>query len=250
MGWSGKEKQTFRDAILDAYRDYGRLKIFVRDELDWALPEISQDPSLQIVTFELIEWAESRGELDRVLNLFLAANPKCSHLRSVCRDSAPNSGPFIYGPAITPEGFYGRSPLIREIKTRIGGVTPQCVNVVGMRRAGKSSLLRLIAEDSGQFFSEDCQPLIVNLDLSDRRFQSPDGIQEGLRAGIMEQGVRSPWPENCDDPFVFGEGLERLREEGRRLVVLLDEFEAIAQHLAAFQGWGEDWRAKARRLPG
>jgi hypothetical protein len=30
-----------------------------------------------------------------------------------------------------------------------------------------------------------------------------------------------------------------------RLIVMLDEFEAIASRLEQFQGWGEDWRSKA-----
>ena len=137
--------------------------------------------------------------------------------------------------------------LFRSVRGRIGGVNPQCVNVVGMRRAGKSSLLRLIAEDSGQFFAGGCKPLVVSLDLTNACFHSPAGIQEGLRRGIAAaMKGRSPWAENAgDDPFVFEDGLRGLRDQGWRLVVLLDEFEGIKQHLEAFQGWGEDWRAKA-----
>jgi hypothetical protein len=37
--------------------------------------------------------------------------------------------------------------------------------------------------------------------------------------------------------------LEALRDRGVRLIVMLDEFEAIASE--RFQGWGEDWRSKA-----
>ena len=258
MGWSNGEKQKFRDALQDAYRSYDALKVFVQDAMGWALPRISEHPSLDIVAFELIEYAEAQVELDRLWRKFQAANPNQPCVRDIPipstdrpqrRQAAPNgSEPFVYGPAIAPDGFYGRSRLIRDMSSRIGGVNPQCVNVVGMRRVGKSSLLRLIAEDnSGRFFDGDCRPLVVSLDLTNACFHSPAGIQEGLRRGIaVAMKGRSPWAENAgDDPFVFEDGLRGVRDQGWRLVVLLDEFEGIKQHLEAFQGWGEDWRAKA-----
>jgi hypothetical protein len=68
---------------------------------------------------------------------------------------------------------------------------------------------------------------------------------EGLRRGIMrEQQGREPWSQDeNDDPWAVQDGLEALRDSGVRLIVMLDEFEAIASE--KFQGWGEDWRSKA-----
>ncbi|MEM6503110.1 MAG: effector-associated domain EAD1-containing protein [Cyanobacteria bacterium P01_C01_bin.89] len=241
MTWSNRRKQNFRDELTDAYRSYAELRMFVHDALGESLPNIAaENQRLDIVAFLLIEWAEARRTLNALWQAFIEANPNRAS------GSSDRSYPFVYGPAIAPEGFYGRSRLIREVRSRIGGVNPQCVNVVGMRRAGKSSLLRLIGEDSGQFFSGNCQPLVVSLDLTNACFHCPAGIQEGLRREIATKVGRSPWAENAgDDPFVFEDGLRGLRDQGWRLVVLLDEFEGIKQHLEAFQGWGEDWRAKA-----
>jgi hypothetical protein len=82
--------------------------------------------------------------------------------------------------------------------------------------------------------------------LQDRgRFSSPAGVVEGLRRGIMrEQQGRVPWSQDeNDDPWAVQDGLEALRDRGVRLIVMLDEFEAIASE--RFYGWGEDWRSKA-----
>jgi hypothetical protein len=54
------------------------------------------------------------------------------------------------------------------------------------------------------------------------------------------------WPtsEQLTD-WEFVDGLKRLRNSDYRLIVMLDEFEQIGQHLEAFQDWGSDWRAKS-----
>ncbi|MEA5479553.1 serine protease [Pseudanabaena galeata UHCC 0370] len=78
--------------------------------------------------------------------------------------------PFQYGAPVSPDRFYGRVSAIADIKNRIGAISAQCVNIVGLRRGGKSSFLRYIKERPQVFFQDSQQPLIVSLDLQDRRF--------------------------------------------------------------------------------
>jgi transcriptional regulator with XRE-family HTH domain len=154
--------------------------------------------------------------------------------------------PFIYGDPVPPEKFYGRRAARLDVKNRIGAVTSQSINIVGFRRIGKTSLLRYIQGRPTEFIAAERKPMIVILDLQDRgRFSSPAGVVEGLRRGIMrEQQGREPWSQDKnDDPWAVQDGLEALRDSGVRLIVMLDEFEAIASE--KFQGWGEDWRSKA-----
>jgi transcriptional regulator with XRE-family HTH domain len=156
------------------------------------------------------------------------------------------SNPFIYGDPVPPEKFYGRRSAVLDVKNRIGAVTAQSINIVGFRRIGKTSLLRYIQGRPAEFIAAERKPMIVSLDLQDRgRFSSPSGVIEGLRRGIMrEQRGRVPWSqEENDDPWAVQDGLEVLRDSGVRLIVMLDEFEAIASE--RFYGWGEDWRSKA-----
>jgi hypothetical protein len=154
--------------------------------------------------------------------------------------------PFDYGTPVSPERFYGRKQAILEVKNRIGAISSQSINIVGMRRNGKTSLLRLIGERTEKFFQPQQKPLIVTLDLQSPKFHTPEGIIEGLRREILKQTGTEPWRQDVnDDPFEVEDGFIWLRDRGYRLIVILDEFEGIIRHLELFQEWGEDWRAKA-----
>jgi hypothetical protein len=156
------------------------------------------------------------------------------------------TNPFEYGPAVSPERFYGRADQRADIKGRIGSVAAQCISIVGLRRSGKSSLLRYVRERIGEFCSPDQQALLVSIDMQDQRFHTPAGLLEGLRRAIERQIGAASWRSDQNgDPWAVNEGLEALRDGGRRLVVLIDEFERIGARLDQFQDWGEDWRAKA-----
>ncbi len=156
--------------------------------------------------------------------------------------------------AIESEKFYGRQQAKLEVKNRLGAIASQSVNIVGLRRIGKTSLLRYIRSNPTEFIQPKRQPLIVSLDLQSNPVSTPAGIVEGLRRGIMRQQGKEPWKQDeNENDWAVQDGLEALRDRGVRLIVMLDEFEAIgrsphsvnASRLAQFQGWGEDWRSKA-----
>ena len=154
--------------------------------------------------------------------------------------------PFQYGAPVSPDRFYGRVSAIADVKNRIGAISAQCVNIVGLRRSGKSSFLRYIKERPQVFFQDSQQPLIVLLDLQDRKFHDPYGLMEGLRRGIKAQVGTAPWGRGDNiDPYEVEDALLELRDEGYRLIVILDELESIGYRLDKFQDWGEDWRSKA-----
>ena len=154
--------------------------------------------------------------------------------------------PFDYGTPVSPDRFYGRRQAIADVRNRIGGMSAQCINIVGLRRNGKSSLLRYIQEKTDVFVQPSQHPLIVTLDLQDRKFHTPAGLLEGLRRGIARSNGEAPWSkQDNEDPFEVEDGLRRLCDRNQRLIILLDEFEAIGHHLDQFQAWGSDWRAKA-----
>ena len=76
MAWSRKEKKKFRLALVETYRTYKKLEIFVADELDERLEAIvpsSQD--LDAAAFDLIEWADAKGSLGRLYGAFCDENP-------------------------------------------------------------------------------------------------------------------------------------------------------------------------------
>jgi transcriptional regulator with XRE-family HTH domain len=157
--------------------------------------------------------------------------------------------PFIYGDPVPPEKFYGRRQAILEVKNRIGAIASQSVNIVGLRRIGKTSLLRYIRSNPTEFIQQEQQPLIVSLDLQSHPVSTPAGIVEGLWRRIMRQQGKEPWKQDeNEDDWAVQDGLEALRDRGVRLIVMLDEFEAISSRWEQFQGWGEDWRSNAGRI--
>ena len=154
--------------------------------------------------------------------------------------------PFQYGSPVSPDRFYGRVSAIADVKNRIGAISAQCVNIVGLRRSGTSSLLRYIKERPDNFFHKSQQPLIVLLDLQDARFHKPAGIMEGLRQNLKRQMGVEPWARvDNDDPYAVEDSLLDLKNRGYRLIVMLDEFEKVDIRLDLFQDWCEDWRSKA-----
>ncbi len=176
--------------------------------------------------------------------------PEIALLNKQLHQSKPKGdNPFEYGLPVPPQRFYGRRKEILEIKNRIGAISPQCANLVGLRRNGKTSLLRYIKERTSEFCSPRQKPLVVPLDLTNGNFHTPEGIIEGLRRGIHKLTGNYPWSnEDNKDGYKVEEGLQDLVDQKYRLIILLDEFEAIASkkdRLELFQGWGEDWRSKA-----
>ena len=156
-----------------------------------------------------------------------------------------DKNPFVVGPVVPPEQLCGRRDQIMSIRDRIGGISPQCISIVGFPRSGRSSLLRYVRERRKEFCTDDQQPLIVALSLRDPRFHTPEGITEGLRRGIEQATGKTPWQADTNDPWAIDNGLQALRDSGRRLIVLLDHFEQIGARLEEFKHWGDDWREKA-----
>jgi hypothetical protein len=170
-------------------------------------------------------------------------NPQDTEIESD-RTGQLSMNPFIFGDPVPPEKFYGRQQAILEVKNRIGAIASQSVNIVGLRRIGKTSLLQYIRSNPTEFIQPEQQPLIVSLDLQGNPVSTPAGIVEGLRRGIMREQGKEPWKQDeNEDDWAVQDGLEALRDRGVRLIVMLDEFEAISSRLEQFQGWGEDWRS-------
>ncbi|MGA1132917.1 MAG: hypothetical protein ACO31I_11735, partial [Prochlorotrichaceae cyanobacterium] len=183
---------------------------------------------------EIQPYAEEKARLE--------AGPKSVPAVTLCPRDGVN--PFNFGSPVSPEKFYGRSVAIMEVKNRIGAITAQSVNLVGLRRMGKTSFLHYIQGRSEVFFQPSQRPLMILLDLQDQRFQTPEGLLEGVRRSLTRATGQEPWTA-ADNQDSVVDGLENLRNRGDRLIVILDEFEAIGQRLEAFQGWGDDWRSKA-----
>lgn len=80
---SGQEKEKLTKAILDAYRDKGSLKMMLSFKLDKNLDEIAGEDNLQLVVFNLIEWAESQGKLKKLIEGACESNSGNKNLQGI-----------------------------------------------------------------------------------------------------------------------------------------------------------------------
>jgi hypothetical protein len=160
------------------------------------------------------------------------------------RTDKPN--PFTYGgKPVSADRFYGRKEVLKFVSDRLRKGTS--VNLVGLRRSGKTSLLRYLMDDRFKASLDEAEKTIfVFLDLSTAAFATPVDLIEGLRRGIGKKIGKEPWRnEENGDAWAVQEGLEDVRDRGWRVMVLMDEFEAIERKLDLFQDWACDWRSKA-----
>lgn len=152
--------------------------------------------------------------------------------------------PFECGNPVPPDRFYGRHNAIRDVKDRIGSISSQSINIVGLRRSGKTSLIRYIQERQQEFFTPHQKPIVVTINFHNRQYQTYEGIYEGLRRGIKKAIGKEPWHKDFNDnPFETQDGLSDIRDEGYRLIVVFDEFETVAKRSDFLHSWDEDWRA-------
>jgi serine/threonine-protein kinase len=138
--------------------------------------------------------------------------------------------PYLNRVAIRdPKQFYGRRREISKIFSRIGASRPQSISVVGDRRIGKSSLLNQIyhSEIRAQHLDPSVPYVFLFVDLQQRRHIGPEDLFRelfgGLADAVDEELVAGVEPTFDGVRRVLG----RLRQAGRRLVVLFDEFDAV-----------------------
>lgn len=221
-------------------------KLAMRDNKRWRYQDVADAVNVASKTVE--RFFRREQAIDEGIARMICALLNVEFADVVEKTKADSFGqssgnPFNFGSPVSPDRFYGRRDVLNHIGNRIGARTAQSVNLIGLRRSGKTSVLRYVRSRLNEFCAEAQKPVLVSLDLQNQRFYTPDGLVEGLRRGIKEKTGETPW-ETEADAWDIQDGLEGLRDRGFRLIVLLDEFEAIGNRLKEFENWGEDWRSK------
>ncbi len=141
-----------------------------------------------------------------------------------------------------PRDFYGRLTQVSRILSRVAADPPQSVSVVGERRIGKSSLLfhlthpsvrsRSLSESDGlTVLFMDCQQF-RNIHVDDFVRIVIKKVNEAAETG--RAGLRAtPSSESRESQSVYFQlqnELQALDQANRKLVLLLDEFDAITSN--------------------
>jgi tetratricopeptide (TPR) repeat protein/Cdc6-like AAA superfamily ATPase len=137
-----------------------------------------------------------------------------------------DENPFILGRVVQPREFVGREDVISRVRERLDSKHMQSVSIVGPRRIGKTSLLRYIQARASSLFSKNT--IVIYQDLQNPSYQTIKGWMQEFRVLLSEQINRQYWQSEEDGNLsVLSEVFKKLHREGVRVIICMDELEAI-----------------------
>ena len=132
-----------------------------------------------------------------------------------------------------PGEFHGRRREIRRIYSALDADDPQSISIVGDRRIGKSSLLNFIyhRENRQKNMTRCGEAIFVYLDFQGRAdFDMREFIEFVIGViRIEDRSIAEPAPGEITRETLRSI-IQGLHGEGRRLIVLMDEFEHITRN--------------------
>jgi hypothetical protein len=158
---SGAQLKEIQDALLSAYPSENDLAQMVRFELDIPLSSVASGGNQTEIIFQLLNWAESQGSVDRLLGAALRRNPGNPSLQRVVaklssddwnqkhpdskgQERTPSSDAPFLGPvpfsAHDATIFFGRDIETETIVKRI--LKDKLLVINGRSGSGKTSILR------------------------------------------------------------------------------------------------------------
>jgi hypothetical protein len=126
--------------------------------------------------------------------------------------------------AHSPPAFVGQAGLVRRVFSRIGAERPQSVAVIGGRRSGKTALLAHIADEAVRARALEQPGRYLFLQPCANCSGVPD--PDTFLAALLEPLPR-PATGGGNRYEAVRALIERLHADGRRLIVLLDDFHLV-----------------------
>lgn len=139
------------------------------------------------------------------------------------------NNPYVYRePLKGRAGFYNRVSELTRIISRSAADGPQSVSVVGPPRTGKTSLINYLCDPAqrAQDLDDPSRYVYLCLYLKDEPPGSPEAFFARMQAALQGsgQGAMEPTSEG------FRALVEQLMQEGRKLVLFLDDFDQVTLH--------------------
>jgi len=132
-----------------------------------------------------------------------------------------------------PDEFFGRKGEVRRIYSRLDAARPQSVSVVGERKIGKSSLLNFVYHRANrrQFMRNFEDSVFVYLDFQSKLDYDIEMFIDFLfNMFTFECGDKHDYTARDKSLDQLGEVVAELDGEGKRIVILMDEFEVITRN--------------------
>lgn len=153
--------------------------------------------------------------------------------------------PFVAGPKITDlRLFVGRKNELREIASRVNGVQPTSLNVIGEWRIGKSSLLYAFSLLWDQYIPPETrhrEPVVIYLDLQEISPQNERRYYRAMLNALRQRPIWSRFPglqpvlQECPPEYeAVRDFLLECKAHALLPVICLDEFEVLFGYPEAF----------------
>jgi serine/threonine protein kinase len=153
---------------------------------------------------------------------------------SAYADRSSKRNPYLNRVMISnPLEFFGREREITRIYSRLDAPRPQSISVVGDRRIGKSSLLYHIygAKNRKQHMRNYLETLFVYLDFQqDLQFDVPRFIDFLFNMFTYESKSHQDYTQREKTLDELKNVIHQLHDDGKRIVILMDEFEVITRN--------------------
>lgn len=147
----------------------------------------------------------------------------------------PLPSPFIYGRALSPAEFSGRGPELNRLAGRL--FTGQSIAVIGQPHIGKTSLLEFISDASARqkrFEEQFSRNLFVFLDvLAAQGIRMQADFWRYVLSPLRNSEYSAQYEFAAQDGysnFALEQVFDTLSQDGRRLILMLDEFDTLLSH--------------------
>lgn len=143
-----------------------------------------------------------------------------------------NLNPYIYGRTLFHTEFYGRWRELNRISSRLA--SGQSIAIIGQPHVGKTSLLRFFAsaESRRSKFGDQLEKNhFVFMDLQTlQSTTNPSDFWKDALAPLIDSDLRKHVEQYGYNNFSLEQIFNDLNRTGRKLILLLDEFDVLLSH--------------------
>ncbi len=199
---------------------------------DVVLSCLEKDPRSRVGTFdELVSEFEAIRDECRTVDVGVSST--LAGLEVLARRSSKRN-PYLNRVMIKhPSDFFGRQKDIRRIYARLDAPHPQSISIVGERRIGKSSLLNFVyhSKNRKRNMVNHENAIFVYLDFQRNvDFDPAKFIDFLFNMFSYEMKSESQYAGRERSLDELKDVVQELHNKGKRIIVLMDEFESITRN--------------------
>ena len=152
------------------------------------------------------------------------------------------SNPFVAAGMIEdPRLFVGRKDELHAIASRMTGVQPTSINIVGEKHIGKSWLLHyFVLTWQQRVLNNSSRYVVIDLPLRGVNCQTETGFYEAVAEGLLSHvpgwqlQLRNPWKTKPFNRQAFSDAVKQWKQQGKLPVLCLDDFESLLKYPEKF----------------